>query len=166
MKLDELLKDITRSNNRIMVENFSEWVAKWLDENELYINEALRNKVKGKKLKAIKAEDLLELDRLRKEKQKMLMNLGVWNFPRAVTVKSMEKTRSMFGYYDGGTLLFDINDDEYKVVVVNKKLKSIEVTTRGFQSISIDEARLIMSALINLKKYLPWFYKEQELFIL
>lgn len=166
MKLDELLKDITRSNNKIKVEDFSEWIAKWLDENELYINEDLRNKVKGKKLKAIKAEDLLELDRLRKKKQKMLMDLGVWNFPRAATVKSMEKNRSMFGYYDGGILLFNIDDDEYKVVIVNKKLKSIEITTRGFQSISIDEARLIMSVLINLKKYLPWFYKEQELFIL
>lgn len=87
MKLDELLKDITRSNNRIKMEDFSEWVAKWLDENELYINEDLRNKVKGKKLKAIKEGDLLELDRLRKKEAENADGSWSMEFPKSCDCK-------------------------------------------------------------------------------
>lgn len=163
MKLEELLKPIT-VENEINLDDFCKWFNHWVNDLYFCSSEEEVLKIQRAALKSINEHDEFYIKRLIDERQKYFMDLGVWNPPRMTTVLKPIRDDGfmMFSFlyhHEKFSVAITKNEREpFKVYVSDWSINSI-IRESGKTSITIDDARILISTLINNRKYLPHFTK-------
>lgn len=161
MTLGELLKPIT-NNNEIDLKDFVSWFNTWMNDLCFCTSVEERDRIQSEGLKAEKTHDEIKMNRLKKERQKSFMDLGVWSSYRSITVYPPIRDRNF-------TLFsFSYKDDKIRVAVSRNSSSSQEwflesiIYDNGKTIINEDDARLLITTLINNWHYLPSFGKHSK----